>query len=147
MLTNFDLMDIAKHYKINLIDVVMKDELPKRVKNGNYIINLQSSKDEDGREQYGTHWTSLVVKGKQAFFFDPFGAYPSKEIQDYIKKKQGCRFAFNNKIIQDLKSENCGYFCMSLLLYLKQHKGSLFDLAEKYTKLFESVGATQNKRQ
>ena len=44
MLTNFDLMDIAKHYKINLIDVVMKDELPKRVKNGNYIINYNQVK-------------------------------------------------------------------------------------------------------
>ena len=58
-------------------------------------------------------------------------------IQEYIKRKKGCRFAFNNKIIQDLKSENCGYFCISLLLYLKRHKGDLFDLAEKYTELFD----------
>ena len=137
MLTNFNLMDIAKHYKIDLIDVVMKDELPPKVINGNYILNLQSTRDDAGNLNGGTHWTCLIVKGKQAFFFDPFGAYPSAEIQDYVKKRKGCKFAFNNKIIQDLKSENCGYFCISLLLYYKQHKGTFFDLAEKYTELFD----------
>ncbi len=137
MLTNFNLMDIAKHYDIQLHEIIMKDELTNRVKNGNYIINLQSSRDNEGNLNGGSHWTCLIVKNKQAFFLDSFGAYPSAEIQDYVKKRKGCKFAFNNKIIQDLKSENCGYFCISLLLYYKQHKGTFFDLAEKYTELFD----------
>ena len=137
MLTNFDLMDIAKHYDIQLHEIIMKDELTNRVKNGNYIINLQSSRDNEGNLNGGSHWTCLIVKNKQAFFLDSFGAYPSTEIQDYIKQRRGCRFAFNNKIIQDLKSDLCGYFCIALLLYYKQHKGTFFDLAEKYTELFD----------
>ena len=68
MLTNFDLIDIAKHYKIDLIDVVMKDELPLKVINGNYILNLQSTKDDAGNLNSGSHWTCMIVKGKQAFF-------------------------------------------------------------------------------
>lgn len=137
MLSNFDLMDIAKHYNIQLHEVCMKDELPARIKNGNYIINLQSSIDDEGNLNGGSHWTCLIVKNKQSFFFDPFGAYPSAEIQDYIKKRRGCKFGFNNKIIQDLKSDLCGYFCISLLLYCKRHKGNLFELAEKYTEIFD----------
>lgn len=137
MLTNFDLMDIAKYYKIQLHEVCMKDELPKKVINGNYIINLQSSIDEEGNLNSGSHWCALIVKNKQAFFLDSFGAYPSKEIQDYIKKKRGCKFAFNNKIIQDLKSDFCGYFCISLLLHYKQHKGNFFDTAEGFTNIFD----------
>ena len=43
MLSNVDLEELAKHYKLPLVKVVMKDELGNKLKNGNYIINLQSS--------------------------------------------------------------------------------------------------------
>ena len=63
----------------------MKDDLPKKVTDGNFIINLESSVDKNGNECGGSHWTALVVKGSQSFFFDSFGAYPSTEIVNYVK--------------------------------------------------------------
>ena len=43
MLSNFDLEQIAEYYKVPLLGVVMKDELPPFVRDGSYIINLQST--------------------------------------------------------------------------------------------------------
>ena len=80
----------------------------------------------------------MVVEGSQAFFFDSFGAYPSTEIVNYVKQRKGLRLAMNNDMIQNINSENCGYYCISLFLYLKHNKGSLYDLAERYTEIFNN---------
>ena len=136
MLTNFDIENICDYYEIPLLGVVMKDDLPNKVTDGNFIINLESSVDKNGNEGKGTHWLALVVKGSQSFFFDSFGAYPSIEIVNYIKRRKGLHLTMNNMMIQNIQSENCGYYCISLLLYLKHNEGSLFNLAERYTEIY-----------
>ena len=68
MLTNFDIENICQYYEIPLLGVVMKDELPRKVTDGNFVINLESSVDENGVVGRGTQWLALVVKGSQAFF-------------------------------------------------------------------------------
>ena len=55
MLTNFDIENICQYYEIPLLGVVMKDELPKKVLDGNFVINLESSVDENGVVGRGTH--------------------------------------------------------------------------------------------
>jgi hypothetical protein len=130
MLTNFDLEELSIHYHVPLIDICMKDQLPKIPRNGNYIINLQSS-----TEGNGTHFTALKIQDDKAFFYDPFGAPPSIEIRDFIKlSKKIKHFAFNNWIIQDLHSSNCGYFCFSFLLYVNPK--DLWGSANEYMNRF-----------
>ena len=116
MLTNIDLEELCKHYKIPLRFCGMKDELPskKGSSDGNYIINLQSSFQGEG-----THWTALNVSGNSAAFFDSYGAPPSIEIEQFCKRNKKT-LAFNNWIVQDLKSENCGSFCLAFLLFLNR---------------------------
>ena len=47
MLSNFDIEEIANYYNINVI-IVMKEELKNMNPiNTNYIVNLESSKEED----------------------------------------------------------------------------------------------------
>ena len=121
MLSNIELGDLAIHYKIPLVTICMKDELPKRVQDGNYIINLQSSKAPDGEYNPGTHWLSMKIKGKAACFFDSFGAPCPQEVTDFVKKRKGSRLAFNNWDVQDLKSENCGFFALSFLIYMDRN--------------------------
>jgi hypothetical protein len=122
MLTNIDLEQMCHHYSVPLYFCGMKNELPSKVRDGNYIINLDSSTHSSG-----THWTALVIDGNQAAFFDSFGALPSKQVIDFCKKRHNLRLTYNNWIIQDLQSENCGSFCLSLLLYLRKHpEKSLF---------------------
>ena len=102
MLTNFDIENICDYYEIPLLGVVMKDDLPKKVTDGNFIINLESSVDKNGKSNSGTHWLALVVEGSQAFFFDSFGAYPSTEIVNYIKRRKGLHLTMNNMMIQNI---------------------------------------------
>jgi len=110
----------------------MKDQLPLKIKDGNYIINLQSSTQGDG-----THWTALIIRNDTALYFDSFGAPPSTEIIDFVKKRKNIHLAFNNEIIQDLKSSNCGYYCLALILYVKHHASiPLVQSAENFTRLF-----------
>ena len=130
-LSNFEIEDVCKHYGINLIDCCMKDELPHTIKNGYYIINLESSTQGEG-----THWTTLIVQPNIAVFMDSFGAPPSTEIINFVKQRKGIRMAFNNEIIQDLDSENCGFFCLYLCWFIKHHKGDLVKTTDTFTRLF-----------
>ena len=115
MLTNYDLEDLCKDYNVPLHGIYMKDQLPMQIKNGNYIINLESSM---GGKNSGTHWTTLSVHNDDAFFFDSYGAPPSIEIREFVNCRPKTKLGFNNWVVQDLKSNNCGYFCISLLIYL-----------------------------
>ena len=67
MLTNYDLEELCDTYGVALRGIYMKDMLPQRAQNGNYIINLESS---NGGKNNGTHWTCLVVHDKKAMFYD-----------------------------------------------------------------------------
>ena len=51
MITNFDLEKLARFYKLPLVSICMKNELPPEPKEGCYIVNMQSSSAGNG-----THW-------------------------------------------------------------------------------------------
>ena len=69
-LTNFEISEYYKdHPKFN--GVYSRDNLPKTIKKGAYVINL------DEYENIGTHWIALFVKPKYTVYFDNFG---SKEL-------------------------------------------------------------------
>jgi hypothetical protein len=131
MLTNYDLEDLCEDYDVRLNEICMKDQLPKQIKNGNYIINLESSM---GGKNSGTHWTTLTILGRNAFFYDPYGAPPSVEIREFVKRRPKTKLGFNNWVIQDIKSENCGYFCVSLLIYL--NPWHMYESANNYINQF-----------
>ena len=118
MLTNYDLEELCDVYNVPLRGIYMKDMLPKKIQNGNYIINLESS---NGGQNNGTHWTCLVVRNKDTMFYDPYGAPPSIEIRNFVQQRKNAHLGFNNWVVQDLKSENCGYFVLSFLV----HAGAL----------------------
>jgi hypothetical protein len=86
MLTNFDLEHLCEQYHVPLLGVYMKDELPKKTQNGNFIIKLQSSSQGDG-----THWTALIVEKNNALFMDPFGVEPSQEIIAVLARRTAQR--------------------------------------------------------
>ena len=116
MLSNFDIEKICKFLKLPLVSICMKNEMPSRVKDGCYIVNMQSSTQGNG-----THWVGLFLYKTQTFYFDSFGASPPDEIMKFVKKRKDCHLFFNNWIIQDLKSESCGWFCIAFLKYLYQN--------------------------
>lgn len=139
-LSNYEIEDMAKHYHFPLIDCCMKDELPAVPQDGYYIINLESSTHGSG-----THWTALIIQPHIALSFDSFGAPPPPDIINFVKKRKHIHMAFNNEIIQDLDSSNCGYFCLYLILYIEHHKGPLTHIVDEFTRLFNEDTKTNDK--
>ena len=133
MLTNYDLEELCDFYDVPLQGIYMKDMLSKKIKNGNYIINLESSY---GGRNNGTHWTCLVVENKNAMFYDPYGAPPSIEIRDFVQQRKNSHLGFNNWVVQDLKSENCGYFVLSFLVHISNYSNDVYRAANNYLNQF-----------
>ena len=120
VLSNFDLENLAGFYKIHLNGIFMKDQMPDKPKNGCYIINLQSSTQGNG-----THWTSLFIYKKMSYYFDSFGAPPPNEIILFSKKRKSQHLLYSNWIIQDLSSENCGWYCLGFLLFMWKNRQNI----------------------
>lgn len=137
-LSNFDLFDISEYYNLDLVDVVQKDLLNncKFVDNGFYIINNQ-----DSSEGNGTHWTALFLSKNISFFFDSFGCSPSVEIVKFVKRFKSKHLYYNNFIIQDLKSDNCGYYCIAFILFIERNKkgnyNNLLETIDEFINFFD----------
>ena len=65
-LTNFE---IIKYYEneSRFNGVYFRDNLPNKIKDGAYVINLDEYSD------IGTHWIALYVKNNDIAYFDSFG--------------------------------------------------------------------------
>ena len=82
--------------------VYSRDNLPNKIKDGAYVINLDEQSD------IGTHSKALYVNAKTITYFDSFWVeHTSKEIKKFIN---------NNNRIQPYDSVMCAYFCFDLLI-------------------------------
>ena len=81
--------------------------MPKTIKNGAYVINLDAYAD------VGTHWIALYVKNNEVIYFDSFGVeHVPKEIKRFIGHKN---IKANTFRIQTDNSITCGYFCIGFI--------------------------------
>lgn len=104
-LSDQDLFNIAKYNKLPLLGVYQKDMLPKKLKKGYYIINLEASYKGNG-----THWTVLYYNPNVSLYFDSYGFGPPKEIEQAIGS-----YIYSQMDIQDIKSSSCGFYCISFI--------------------------------
>ena len=80
-LTNFE---IQKYYKNEprLNGVFSRNNLPKKIKDGTYVINLDEYAD------VGTHWIALFCNKNTVIYFDSFGVeHVPEEIKQFIGNK------------------------------------------------------------
>ena len=148
-LTDTQITSLCKRMNIPLAEIVFKDELNAPLEyNKAYFVNLEDSKDEDGRENDGTHWTFLqLVKypnGKiEKIFFDPYGAPPSENIKKAVNettKTQG--LPYTEKDIQSLMNNACGFYCLALGHFINSSKyrsGSLYDDVNDFMDMFDDL--------
>ena len=124
--TNFE---IKKHYKNEprFNGVFSRNNLPKEIKDGAYIINL------DEYAEVGTHGIALFCKKTEIVYFDSFGVeYIPKEIKEFIKELSGNKdIKANISRVQENNSIMCGYFCIGFINFVLVGK-KLTD----YTSLF-----------
>jgi len=112
-LSNFDMLKILKSQNIKIIGIYMKDELPSKLKQGFYIVNLASEKDKNG----GTHWMAFYYTPNKSYYFDPYGELAPLEVDNKIRP-----YIYNMKQIQDYNSTACGYYCMAFIIYMNEFK-------------------------
>ena len=139
-LTNIEISDYYKN-ELRFNGVYSRNNLPKTIKKGAYVINL------DEYENTGTHWVSLFVKTNEAIYFDSFGVeHIPKEINKSINSDTTNLSSLKGTKsdifrIQEYDSIMCGYFCIELINYMLKGK-TLLD----YTNLFSPNDFKKNYR-
>ena len=105
-LTNFE---IQKYYQneLRFNGVYSRNNLPKQIKDGAYVINLDEHKDT------GTHWIALFCNRNEIVYFDSFGVeHVPEEIKKFIRNKIIIANIFQ---VQANNSIMCGYFCIGFI--------------------------------
>jgi len=147
MLTNIQVIDLAKRMRIPLEEVVFKSELAKMTLryNRSYIINLEDEFDkETGEKNQGSHYVAFQVnhyvdKPDEQVYFDSFGCAPPNEVLDFCKVKA---MPYSEIDIQSIMANFCGWACLAFLHFINAWKGrtkNLYYDAEHFTSLFKDM--------
>ena len=115
-LSNIDITNILRAQGIEINGIFMKDELPKKLKKGFYVVNLASNSDNNG----GTHWTALYYSSEGNFYFDAFGFIGPNEVDKRLKS-----YVYNTSQIQDINSTACGFYCIGFIIYMNSQKNKM----------------------
>ena len=108
-LTNFEIQAYYQN-ELRFNGVFSRDNLPNKIKNGAYVINLDEYHD------VGTHWIALYVSNKTVTYFDSCGVeLIPKEIMKFIGNKNIITNIFR---IQTYDSIMCGYFCIEFIDFM-----------------------------
>ena len=94
--------------------VFSRDNLPKKIKDGAYVINVDEYADT------GTHWIALFCKKTEIVYFDSFGVeHIPEEIKEFIGNKNIKANIFR---VQANDSIMCGYFCIGFIDFMLADK-------------------------
>ena len=129
------IFEIRKYYENEprFNSVYSRDNLPKTIKDGAYVIYLDEYAD------VGTHWIALYAKNNEVIYLDSFGVeYVSKEIKRFIEHKDIKTTVFR---IQAYNTIMCGYFCIGFIDFMFTNK-TLID----FTSLFSPSDFQKNDK-
>ena len=80
-LTNFEIQNYYQN-KPRFNGVYSRNNLPKKIKDRAYVINLDEYAD------VGTHWIALFCSRNEIVYFNSFGVeHVPEEIKDFIRHK------------------------------------------------------------
>ena len=125
-LSNYDIIKICDKMGLPLNNILMRDEIKNHIDFGYTIINLNTSKQD------GSHWTCICFTPTVSYYFDSFGFVPPKELEEVAKP-----YEYNDKDIQDLDSEACGYYCIAFIKFLYD-KNDKKDAYKAFINLFKN---------
>ena len=131
-LTNFEIKKYCEN-EPRFNDVYSRDNLPKTIKYGEYVVNLNEYAD------VGTNWIALYTKNNEVIYFDSFGVERvPKEVKRFIGHKDIKTNIFR---IQAYNSIMCGYFCIGFIDFMFGNK-ILID----FTNLFSPYDFERNDK-
>ena len=122
-LSTKDILDICENKKLSLNGVYLQDDIPSQLKNGFYIINLQSKKTKGN----GTHWCvfyfdkhglkTLQGSARESYYFDPMGFIAPEYIHKRIKP-----YIYCDKQVQSIDTSSCGFYCIAFIIFLSKSR-------------------------
>lgn len=117
-LDNLQIHALCTHYKLPMVGIYMRDRLPPKARMGVYVVNMQPAAWNGG----GSHWVAALIGSRDTIYFDSFAATPPTDILQFLRSYEpGRQIATNSWIIQDIKSERCGWYCIALAIWCKLH--------------------------
>ena len=119
-------LEIQKYYenepRVNW--VFSRDNLPKKIKDREYVINL------DENAAVGTSWIALFCNKSEIIYFDSFGVkHVPEEIKEFIRNKNIIANTFR---VQAKNSLLCGYVCIGFIDFILAGK-RLTDLMNTFS--------------
>ena len=94
----------------DLMVFFLRNNLPKKIKDGAYVINLDEYAD------VGTHWIALFCNRNEIVYFDSFGV---EHVPEEIKKIIGNKNIKANIFrVQTNDSVMCWYFCIGFIGFM-----------------------------
>ena len=128
-LTNTDIGNLMRHYKVPYHGCYIKNRLPIRLENGAYVVNLNGS----------SHWTGLIKDGSDYYYFDSFGFPAPIEVEHRIGD-----YTWSDIDIQSIMSSSCGWFVISWIRCMHKKKDKKKAYAN-FLKLFETKNLMENE--
>ena len=112
-LTNFEIQsDYDNEPRFNA--VYYRNNLPKKIKDGTYVTNLDEYVDVD------THWIALFCNRSEIVYFDSFGVeHVPEEIKEFIGNKNIITDIFR---VQANNSVMCGNVCIAFIDFMLASK-------------------------
>ena len=111
-LTNFEIQDYYQN-EPRFNGVFSRDNLPKKIKNVSYLINLDEYAD------VGTHWIGLFYNRNEIVYFNSFGV---EHVSEEIKKFVGNKNIKANIFGVQANNSVCGYFCIGFTDFMQAGK-------------------------
>ena len=102
--------------------VYSRDNLPNKIRDGAYVINLDEYSD------IGTHWVALYLKTNDITYFDSFGVeHIPKELKTFINHSSSSALQNKNVKTNIFKIQAydlimCGYFCIGFIDFMFKGK-------------------------
>ena len=128
-LTNFEIQNYYQN-EPRFNGVFSRNNLPKKIKDGAYVINLDEYAD------VGTHWIALFCNRNEIVYFDSFGV---EHVLEEIKELVGNKNIIANIFRVQAKQSMCGYFCIGFIDFMLAGK-KLTD----FTSMFSPYGFDKN---
>lgn len=134
VLTNYELDELAEHYKIkDYHGTYIKNELPE-LNHGFYIINLNGE----------SHWTVLYKYvdpngDTQYLYFDSFGFPAPTEVEQAIYKdaRRKVDVIYSPIQLQDIDHTSCGFFVIAWMRFLNRKSTDKVKLYRQFLKKFK----------
>eukprot|EP01059_Diplonema_ambulator_P033451 TRINITY_DN699_c0_g2_i1.p1 TRINITY_DN699_c0_g2~~TRINITY_DN699_c0_g2_i1.p1 ORF type:complete len:180 (-),score=0.85 TRINITY_DN699_c0_g2_i1:575-1114(-) len=122
-LTDYNIVDWCKRYKLPLRNIFMRDEISSKalietpsgskisneLNPGFYIINFDDSSGN------GTHWVCLCINNVRNLYFDPLATPVLDEVLQF-------NVLANTYALQDVRSRLCGHWCCAFMYYINKAK-------------------------